>query len=361
MATLPSSEDVLFFIPDMGGFTKFVTETEVRHSQHIVKELLELLVDANQLALEVSEFEGDAVLFFRTGAPPSWADLLAQAKKMFLAFHTHLKQLEMLRICQCGACAGASRISLKFVVHLGPASPMDVKGHLKFIGKSIIVAHRLLKNSVPAAEYLLVTQDTLDRLIDAPAGAPPLECGSSSYDDIGEVAYRYLPMTSYLTQVKVVAPQPFRIEHPHPVLKLSRNIDAAPLDVYQRLIDLPARMQWIDGIQGLEFRDQDQNRLGTRHRCVRDSGSPEVVTSDVKIGPSAMEFWEVDVKKMSALRYLVEPAPGDATLLTFEVYLRNNLALRWVFQWFIRKKLEQFLRASIDNLARVLEGTRSVA
>jgi hypothetical protein len=175
MARSPSSDNVLFFIPDIGGFTRFVTETEVSHSQHIIKELLELLVDANQIGLEVSEFEGDAVLFSRTGAPPSLAELLAQAKKMFVDFHSHLKQLEMLRICQCGACAGVSRISLKFIVHLGPASTMEVKGHSKVIGKSIIVAHRLLKNSVPESEYLLVTQDTLNQLSDGAATVSSFE------------------------------------------------------------------------------------------------------------------------------------------------------------------------------------------
>lgn len=69
----PGSSNVLFFIPDIGGFTKFVTETEISHShsQHIVSALLELLVDSNELGLEVSEFEGDAVPFFRSGELPA--------------------------------------------------------------------------------------------------------------------------------------------------------------------------------------------------------------------------------------------------------------------------------------------------
>ena len=77
MATA-NPDNILFFIPDISGFTKFVTETEVSHSQHIIQELLELIVDANQLGLEVSEFEGDAVLFVRPGAPPSLDELLAR-------------------------------------------------------------------------------------------------------------------------------------------------------------------------------------------------------------------------------------------------------------------------------------------
>ena len=62
-----SNDRTLFVIPDIGGFTKFVAQTEVSHSQHIIKELLEILVDANTMGLKVSEFEGDAVLFYRAG------------------------------------------------------------------------------------------------------------------------------------------------------------------------------------------------------------------------------------------------------------------------------------------------------
>jgi hypothetical protein len=195
-------DNILFFIPDISGFTKFVTETEVTHSQHIIQELLELIVDANQLGFEVSEFEGDAVLFVRPGAPPSLDEILAQARKMFVDFHSHIKQIEIKRTCTCGACSSVNNLSLKFVAHFGPAKTMQVKGHSKFIGKSIIVAHRLLKNQVPESEYLLVSEETLKQLADATATAASFECGNCSYDEIGEVAYRHHSMTPYLAQAK---------------------------------------------------------------------------------------------------------------------------------------------------------------
>jgi hypothetical protein len=203
MVTASNSGDVLFFIPDMGGYTRFVTETEVSHSQHIIKELLELLVDANELDLAVSEFEGDAVLFFRTGAPPTLSELVTQARRMFVDFHSHLRQLELLRVCQCGACSRASDITLKFVVHRGPARTMEVKGHSKFIGKSIIVAHRLLKNSVAETEYLLITQETLDQLRDGAETVVPFARGSSTYDELGEISFRHHSMAAYLTEARV--------------------------------------------------------------------------------------------------------------------------------------------------------------
>src|SRR5262249_45053564 len=142
MSVPAAAEAVLFFIPDIGGFTKFIAETEIQHSQHIVRELLEILVDANALGMQVAEFEGDAVLFSRTGAPPTIEQLVDQAKRMYVAFHSHLRKFEYNRICQCGACAGAAAITLKMVAHFGSAAVMQVKDQAKFVGKDVIVVHR---------------------------------------------------------------------------------------------------------------------------------------------------------------------------------------------------------------------------
>ena len=35
----------LLFIPDITGFTEFVTNIELTHSRHIIQELLEILID----------------------------------------------------------------------------------------------------------------------------------------------------------------------------------------------------------------------------------------------------------------------------------------------------------------------------
>jgi hypothetical protein len=56
-------------IADISGFTGFVSSTALEHSSHIVNELLELIVQADELGLTVSEIEGDAVLFYLKGEP----------------------------------------------------------------------------------------------------------------------------------------------------------------------------------------------------------------------------------------------------------------------------------------------------
>jgi len=355
--TRAEAGEVLFFIPDIGGFTKFVAETEIRHSQHIIKELLEILVDANSLGLEVSEFEGDAVLFFKSGSIPPLAALVEQARRMFVAFHAHLKRIEYHRVCQCGACATASNISLKIVAHAGVSSTMQVKEHLKFIGKDIIVAHRLLKNTVPDREYLLVTQATLARQQAPEDQMTTFSGGVTAYDELGEIEYSYKSLDCFLPEVRVEPPAPLGLRDSVKVMVVPQHIDAPAEDVYQVLIDLPARMKWIDGIKSLEFRDQLPNHVGKVHRCVRDGNDPEVVTSGVNVGPTSMELWETDLKRMGACRYVLTKAPGNATDISLEFHVRRNPVVRLVFKVMMERKLRSGFEKSLRNLAALCEGT----
>src|SRR5580765_6080303 len=109
----------LLFIPDISGFTKFVNETEIDHSRLIIQELLEILINANQIGLEVSEIEGDAILFYKFGESPNLEELYKQVERMFCEFHRSLSIYENRRFCQCMACMSAINLSLKVVTHYG--------------------------------------------------------------------------------------------------------------------------------------------------------------------------------------------------------------------------------------------------
>lgn len=99
------TKPALLFVPDISGFTQFVQTTEIAHSRHIIEELLEKLIEADDIGLQVSEVEGDAILFCRFGHPPTAEEFFKQVQKMFVAFHSHLRLYETQRICQCGACS----------------------------------------------------------------------------------------------------------------------------------------------------------------------------------------------------------------------------------------------------------------
>ena len=74
----------LIFIPDISGFTRFVNDVEIDHSRHIIQELLEVIINSNQIGLEISEIEGDAILFYKYGDVPDLAAIYGQIEKNVL-------------------------------------------------------------------------------------------------------------------------------------------------------------------------------------------------------------------------------------------------------------------------------------
>ena len=149
----------LIFIPDISGYTKFITETETNHSKHIITELLEVIIKGYKLKMHVSEIEGDAVLFYRKGEPPKLSELISQAKKMFLDFHIHLKIIQRDNVCQCGACRSALNLTLKFVSHYGTLEEVTLQNFSKIMGSDVILAHSLIKISIDDDAYLLISDD----------------------------------------------------------------------------------------------------------------------------------------------------------------------------------------------------------
>ena len=87
----------LLFIPDISGFTRFVNAMEIDHSRLVIQELLEVLINANKIGLEISEIEGDAILFYKFGESPEPKELYSQVEEMFCEFHKHLISYDRCR------------------------------------------------------------------------------------------------------------------------------------------------------------------------------------------------------------------------------------------------------------------------
>ena len=216
----------LLFIPDISGFTRFVTEMEIEHSRHIIQELLEVLIDSNQIGLEVSEVEGDAILFYKFGESPDLELLYKQVEKMFCAFHQHLHSYEFRRFCQCKACVSAIDLSLKVITHYGEFTGYNVKQFYKLIGKDVIVAHQLLKNDIDQHEYWLVTNKVVQDEKPRHLTSWMKWDRSSKQTETGEIPFHY----TQLGQLKEELPRedltslelPDRVK----VLTVSREYDA---------------------------------------------------------------------------------------------------------------------------------------
>ncbi len=134
-----------------------MNSVELEHSRHVIQELLEIIIENNMMELNISEVEGDAVLFYRFGDMPELNDLYNQVEKMFLVFHKHLLWYESMRTCHCKACVSVINLTLKVITHFGEFTEYKVGNFNKLIGRDIIVAHQLLKNEISNREYWLIS------------------------------------------------------------------------------------------------------------------------------------------------------------------------------------------------------------
>lgn len=343
----------LLFVPDISGFAKFVSATEVTHSRHIIEELLEKLIDANELGLEVSEVEGDAILFYRFGDPPDARRFFAQVERMFTAFHAQLRRYDMQRICRCGACAATSQLTLKIVAHFGAVSQSRIKQHSKLFGADVIAVHRLLKNGIPHHEYALFTRALGDAW--APGAAPGWalpESGSDEYD-VGRFEYGYVALAPLLARVPEPRAEDFGLSGANRRAFALEHVVDAPMEfVFGVAIDLDARTHWIAGVKRVERPTRGVNRVGTRHRCVVDAMSPVVVTTAIVHAEDSISFAETDEKRMGCAVFRFRREGEATTRVRVDFLVRDSFPVRVLFALLLRRRLAKQFRASLENLAR---------
>ena len=349
----------LLFIPDITGFTEFVNNTEIEHGQHIISELLEKIIDSNELDLEISEVEGDAVLFYKTDDVPDVLEIYKQARKMFINFHSHLKLYETQRICQCGACSTASKLSLKFIVHSGEIGFTTIKNHRKPFGSDIVLLHKLLKNDVQHGEYMLFTKQYLEHTIDGKSASAPLEFvdGVSEYDNIGKVNYSYISLVKLINEV----PDPPPVALPEKMKNPIANeyvFDLSVYDAYEYLSNFEFKKKWNEGITDFKYDKGKVNRIGTKHICVFDKGTAEFESVTNDFGEGKLVYGEKLMKfplGKDFIFYYILTEQEEKTKIRTEIHYKPLPLIGWLVKPIITlnfKKINQNFINSFSKLER---------
>ena len=251
-------------IPDISGFTEFMTSTELSHGTFAINMLIDAIIKAVGDEYEVSEIEGDAVLLIRKGKAPSQKQIQDICLKIFNAFHFQRKWMQQHAVCPCGACLAIIDLTLKFVVHHGPLAEIKVGRFVKQSGTEMIVAHRLLKNGIDSNEYLLMTEKLLEHADTLEADEMKWTSSSEEYASIGKVDYRF----TLLSEARKKCPEPPALENYYTddTSYFERLIAASFRDVYMVLMNIPGRGEWVPGLQKVE-QEIPQVFVGSVHFC----------------------------------------------------------------------------------------------
>lgn len=361
---MKTSEKVgALLIPDLSGFTEFVSGVELLHSQHIIAELLGVIIDANHLGFEISEIEGDAILFYRFGPPPPLPALKEQAEAFYLKFHRYIRQIQRDTLCNCGACQNVGALTLKVIAHYGEMSVTKIKHRVKLIGKDVIVAHRLLKNSILSSEYLLVTHALLQAAGGDGSAQAQMQEHRETYAHFGELII-YVQTLSHLRSQVPPSPEPLHcVTFPNPIA-ISKQISAPMESVYALLFDFEKMPKWNPGLVKVEYDPAAPTRIGLSHTCFFD-GSTSTVTLDRVIEKKneviVTNFMKISapILHSSAIYHLKREK--DHTVLNFIFSYKPYAAIGFLLDKMVRPRLSRIFEETCEGLKRLAEETQSVA
>lgn len=351
----------LLFISDISGFTEFIERTEVDHSQHVIAELLEILIESNTIGLELAEIEGDALFFYKEEMIPSQELLLAQITAMFTAFYSHLELLKKNRICPCNACAEAPNLQLKIIAHCGDLEHIVVNGKRKPFGRRVIEAHRLLKNSIDGGSYALITKklaSEIDLSFYYFSKIFRFKEGIEQFDG-KEVEYIYSFISvDKLDLVPISNPQKVSFEK-KPQLLFSRSFPiAAPL-LLEYFSNYSNRHKWFPGVDRFEYNENEVTRVGTEHLCIIDGKAFDFSTVTKEVSPGHLVYGEVTsspspVDKLYKF-YIIAPISETSCRLNVEVYWEaKSLFKKILIALFAKRFFTSSTLVSIDNLYDLL-------
>jgi Protein of unknown function (DUF2652) len=216
------SEHALLLIADIGGYTEYMRShrMSLAHAEVNTARLLEKVIDAAP-GFDLIEIEGDAAFLSRHADPldgdATVAATTEAAVGMHRAFHLE-RQHVATNLCPCASCTQAHNLKLKFVAHVGDVATQTIRQRRKLVGIDVILVHRLLKNAVPAPEYLLFSKE----LYEAGGSAlpDPVQEVSQELEGIG-------PTRAYFVDIEDLAGSLPPLPEPSLLGRLGRTLDVA--------------------------------------------------------------------------------------------------------------------------------------
>jgi len=200
-----SAAPVFFCIPDITGFTKFVTSTDdPQFANLVITTVLNKVVSVNILAMSIAEIEGDAVFFYKTGRLPAVNHVAKQCQLIYDTFLDTIAAFENSHFELYKKYLSNNQLGIKIVIHHGHINLAKIKGRTKLMGEDVILAHKLLKNSIADPCYILMTNSYLEKLKDKKVVKnwfhwESLKKGKENYEHFGVIHYSYISLVDCKT------------------------------------------------------------------------------------------------------------------------------------------------------------------
>lgn len=341
-------------IADVSGYTRYLLGTELEHSQDVLRDLMETVVEHLRPALHINRLEGDAAFAYALESEMESSMLLDSIDQTYFGFRARLRDITQATTCECNACRLIPNLDLKFVTHSGRFVRSRVAGNEELTGTDVVVAHRLLKNSVReqlgVGGYSLITQSCVDDL-----GLDPviLEMREhrEQYDDVGEVvAYiQDLDVAWQRTQERrrvFVVPADAQFE-------ISAELPAPVGVVWDFTTDPRKRLLWLTDFTEIDQKNPSGRRgAGTTNHCVHGRGAMTEEILDWR--PFHYFTQRIELPMLGSCIQTYEFKPGAADSTELRIRIRRLRGVRWLILHLMGPMLSRRMGKSTEALGRVL-------
>jgi hypothetical protein len=230
------------------------------------------------------------------------------------------------------------------------------------MGKDVIIAHRLLKNDIRGEEYILLSEDYLatqtEEELQTSFSWTKLEKGSSQYEYLGEVHYRYAFLTPLRLLMTTISPFEYKKIFPNTIL--ARQKIEVPLPFVLRIIrNFRLKPKWMVGMSAVHYDTSTANRITPAYKCDLNRGQIDLQAVQTDTSQERVVYIE-KVSKFriypnSLLFYYLRQNEDGHTLLTIEFHYSRVLVGRRFHFFFGKRRMRIFLGKSIQKLKALCE------
>jgi hypothetical protein len=230
-------------VGDISGYTSYVATTELEHSQEVLAELLELIVNRIRPLLTLVRLEGDAVFAHAPAEQITRGESLMELLEgAYTAFRDRIRGIVQRTTCECNACRAIPTLDLKFIIHFGNYMIQEVSGIRELVGSEVNRLFRLTKNRITVETgwnaYILCTAASLHQL-----GLPfdGMREFTESHEHLGEVTTYVIDLHARYEEITAARHVVLKPEETHGTMQ--HDFAAPPALVWEWLNDPIRRTQ----------------------------------------------------------------------------------------------------------------------
>jgi uncharacterized protein YndB with AHSA1/START domain len=355
-AMLNQPEPACLVIADITGYTSYLAGVELDHAQDILADLTDTVVGALRPTFRLAKLEGDAAFVYRLTSTIDPSLLMDTIERTYFAFRRRLRDIAQATTCDCNACTRMPALDLKVVAHHGAVLRQRVAGRDELVGSPVIVAHRLLKNSITERTgiraYALYTEDCL-RAAGTEPGALDLIEHRETFEHVGEVVAWVADLgaawSAEQVRTRIV------VESETAMATFEFDLPAPPAIAWEYLTSPVLRPRWQADVQEvIQASPGGRRGVGTTNHCVH---SKDAVVEEI-LDWRPPQYFTVssllpvpNVPKVRSTDTLVETPTGTHLTMSFE---RPRSAKDRAIVEAVLPHFEPGIRTGVDALRSLL-------